>query len=1536
MRLFVWLSLVCVFVQVAGAQVNGPIFLNNERVPSTTLQRNTLPTAWPQNNCSTDGQCYAIIQFDHILTDEEKAQFSEQGVLLHQYIPTYAYLASYDGPADVQLPPSVTQLLPLEPQHKRPVGPLGTGEGSENGDDYELVGIPFPGLSLLQLAQDIGVRGADIISITEKWVHYRVSLEFLPEILASPALQYTESAPTTPFPEGDRGRSSSRIPTIDPGTGLGYTGEGIAIGIGDDGAVRHLDFHGRMVDHTQFDTGAHAEMTSGMAAGAGNIDPATSGSATGATVHLFDISTNNHIDWAPLHFNDYGIAITSTSFGEGCGEVYELSTSEIDEQVYDYPYLAHVFSAGNHGTDPCFNAYSWLGPNSNGNYYATITGGRKAGKNVLAVGNVEWNDLLLASSSRGPTPDGRIKPDLSALGQFDRTTGPENTYRFSSGTSAAAPNVAGAMSILYEQYREVNAGEYPSSALIKAMILNTADDMGPAGPDYHYGWGRMNASKALTALANNQYYTSTIQNGQQQQFDLNVPVGARNLEVMLYWHDPAGSVLSSRALVNDLELRMVGANGQTIMPWVPSSVANLDSLQRDALPGADHINNVEQISIPEPALGTYQVQITGFQVPEGPQTYFVVYSYELSEMQMLSPRAGATYLPGEQVLLTWDAIDTPASFSLEYSPNGGQSWLNLATDIPPTTRAFEWTVPQITTDQLMIRLRRSGLTSTSGHQAVVAAEVAFSTTYQNSQVALLEWDLNPAASSYKIYALGDRYMEVIDSTTSSEYQMPAVVGDDYWLSVAPVFPSGREGRRAIAQYYEHFGCESNVTLAFQFDRYPGETSWYILGSDGSIRASGGPYGQLASFSYQEEIVCLPPGCFTLVVQDAYNDGMCCSHGDGWYQLRDAAGNIMASGGNFGSISYEVFCVDPNAALPLAVTASVLNDVTCTGGSNGVIQAAVSGGNGNYSFSWSNGATGPTVGGLPSGDYVVTVTDGDQTATATVNLQAPPSIQITSFTTPSSCSDGSIVLNVTGGNPPYNISWADGGSELVRQNLTAGQYFVLVIDANGCQLTNGVQVAQASPLVVNLETIIPSCSNSRSGTITANAQGGNGNYQYQWSSGQTTATIDNLTAGTYSVTVTAGNCSSEQSETLVNPTAVLVSEASANPRCAGSNDGWIALTASNGVPPYTYNWSDGATEAHRFSLGTGVYVVTVTDAGGCASIRGFPLTSPDELQLSVEVTHVTDDHNGTIDLAIDGGTPPYQVQWNNGAESTTIEDLAPGQYVVIVTDANACSATTVATIDDQSGNETPELEYCEVRGISTTYEWIDALNVNGNNYASGDDDGFGDYTSIILPMTVGEEQQIELVPGYQSRPYNENWKVWIDYNKDGDFEDAGEQVAAMGPVLGSTSFSFVPPDGLSGTTRLRVAMRYGTSPALCSNLSYGEAEDYTIEWINEDNGDDEQQGLRIVPTSGSTEEEMPWKVYPNPTPDLAQVRGWSPADTSVELLVMNQEGRIVQKRVLQMDKGYNEITVDLGIRPPGLYQLLIVGDQWKEHLRVIKK
>ncbi len=1537
MRNLVWLSLVCVFVQVSVAQNEIPIFLNNELVTSETQQRNTLPTEWPQNNCLADGRCFAIIQFDRVLDDNQKNALQSKGIILHQYIPKYAYLASYLGDySNLDLPSTVRRLLPLEAHHKRPNGPLSPTGDVESGGYYDLVGIPLPGVSLLELAHSLEEYGAAIQKITDDWVRYRIEKAYLSDVLVSPLLQYTEAAPTAPKPEGHIGRSSSRVPTIHPVTGVGYTGAGIAIAIGDDGAVQHLDFYGRLVDNTQYNSGTHAEMTTGMAAGAGNIDPSTQGSATGATIHLYDISSYDHLDEAPANFNNLGIAITSTSFGEGCGEVYELSTSQIDGQVYANPELAHVFSAGNHGADPCFNTYSWLGPNANGNYYATITGGRKAGKNVLAVGNVEWTDQLVSSSSRGPTPDGRIKPDLSALGQFDRTTGPDNTYRFSSGTSAAAPNVAGGLALLYEQYRDTHAGLYPSSALIKAMALNTADDFGPAGPDFHYGWGRMNAGRALDAMSNNQYFTSTIQHGQQQQFQINVPAGAQQLKVMLYWHDPAGSVLSSQALVNDLELRVQRPNGQWMLPWVPSSVPNLDSLQRDALPGEDHINNVEQVVVPQNAAGNYQIQINGFQVPEGPQTYFVVYTYELSAMEMLSPQAGTTYLPGESVLLTWDAIDTGELFSLEYSLNGGGSWASLATDIPASSRSYNWQVPQTITDQLQIRLRRSGQVSTTGQNAVISTTPVFTVGYQDYQTALIEWAAVEGAAAYKIYALGDRYMEVIGSTSGTQFPMPAVVGEDYWISVAPVFPSGRTGRRALAQYYEHFGCESTVTLELQFDLYPSETAWYILGSDGSIRASGGPYGGYPAFSYQEESICLPPGCFTLVVTDAYNDGMCCENGDGWYRLRDGAGNILASGGEFANISYSVFCVDPGAILPLTANAIVLNEVACVASTNGIVQATANGGTGNYTYSWSNGATGQTIAGLGAGTYQVSVSDGSEVAVASVTLTEPTSIQIVSFTTPAICNDGAITLNIAAGSPPYSVSWADGSSDWNRTNLAPGNYFVLVTDANGCQLTHSAQVDQASPLSLSIQSNMPTCTSPQGGSIIAVAQGGSGNYSYAWSTGATgTSVLNGLSAGTYEVTVTSGNCSVTETIALTNPTAIQIVEASAAPRCWDSEDGWIALSISGGVEPYTILWSDGATGAHRYNLGSGPYLVTVTDAVGCTAFRGFPLQSPAALQLSVDVQHVDEQQNGSIELTVQGGTAPYTINWSNGDEGPIADDLAPGQYLAIVTDSNGCTSSTTVTIDDNTSTETDPM-YCIAQGASTNYEWIESITLNGSNYTSGNDGGLGDYVHLIIPMTPGESQVLNLLPGYTSTPYNEHWKVWIDYNRDGDFADEGEEVAVAGPVTGSVTVTFIPPQGLTGQTRMRIAMKYGSSPALCANPSYGEVEDYTIEWQGGENSDDGTLGLQIAPSSIESAASAPWRVFPNPAREVTQLSGWSEIEQPAELVILNQHGQILQQQQVLLWEGKNRIPLDLADAPTGIYQLLLITDKKTEKLRVIKQ
>lgn len=708
MRHFVWAVLVCVFATAGKTQTENIIFLNNATIEPTRSEDKSLQLYWPTNNCDTENGCYAIVQISDALTAADRAELSALGIRLHRYIPNLAYLATYTGASPLVLPDVIVDVFPIQPHNKRPHNPLGTGISAEGGTHYNLVGIPFPGVSLAGLSADLAARGAVVTAVRDQMLYFRIGVDVLPAVLACPSLQYIESAPSLPIPEGNIGRTSSRATRLNILPGAGWDGTGIGISIADDGRVRHKDLQGRLLDNSTYDSGVHAEMTTGIAAGAGNIDPTAMGTAPGATIHLFDINGYAHLGNAPLYLTARGIPITSTSYGEACGDTYQLATAAIDDQVFQNSALFHVFSAGNHGNDPCANPYSWLGPNSFGQYHNTITGGRKAGKNVLAVGNVTSDDQLVLSSSIGPTPDGRIKPDLAAMGQLDYTMGANNAYQYSSGTSAAAPNVAGSVAGLYQYYRHANAGAYPASGLIKAILLNTADDMGVDGPDFRYGWGRANAGKALQVLQSGQYIQGSVQHGQQLSFQLPIAAGTQRVKLMLAWTDPAGSVLSPKALVNDLDLKLELPNGQQRLPWIPSSAANLDSLNREARPGLDRINNMEQVVMTNPAPGYYNIIVNGHLVPEGPQAFYIVYELEMMPMRLVSPQQGTRYVPGEQVLIAWDAVPNGQAFALEYSTNNGQTWTATANNISPKQLGHTWTVPNVPTHQLKFRLTRAG------------------------------------------------------------------------------------------------------------------------------------------------------------------------------------------------------------------------------------------------------------------------------------------------------------------------------------------------------------------------------------------------------------------------------------------------------------------------------------------------------------------------------------------------------------------------------------------------------------------------------------------------------------------------------------------------------------------------------------------------------------------------------------------------------------------------------------------------------------
>jgi len=1529
----------CVSSTAGISQEGNSVFLNNQTVFSATSESKSLQTTWPTNNCGGDNGCYAIIQLTEIPTAADKVALAEIGIQLLAYIPNRAYLAAYTGASPVILPDFVEQVLPISPNNKRPDGPLLPTDDGESGSTIALVGLPFPGITPVQLAQILETYGATIRQVTSTTVVYDIPGDNLTNTLTCPLLQYTEAVPLRPVPEGMRGRSNTRLRASNQGPGTGYDGTGVTLAIGDDGRVNHLDFHGRLTDHCTYNTGNHGEMTSGMAAGAGNIKAATAGSGAGVNLHLFDLGDYEYLNNAPANFAQYGIVITSTSYADGCGDSYELATQGLDNQVYNNPQLLHCFSAGNHGADPCYNPYSWLGPNAQGIYYATITGGRKSAKNVLAVGNNDWNDQLLPSSSRGPTPDGRIKPDLSALGQGDQTTGPNDTYRPSSGTSAAAPNVAGGLAGLYQYYKAFHGGQQPSSALIKAVALNTADDLGPAGPDYHYGWGRFNAGKALRTLESGHFFNGSITHGQQQSFQLAVPAGALRLKVMIYWHDPAGSVLSSKALVNDLDLKVQRPNGQELRPWLPSSFPNLDSLGRAALPGIDRINNMEQVVVDNPTSGFYNLLVKGFQVPSGPQEFYIVYDFELAPMSLATLAPGTTFVPGEEAVLAWDAINNGLPFAIDFSNDGGQAWQTLSNTIPANQNSFLWNVPATSGSMVKFRLRRGNQTVVSEGTAVIAALPVFAVSYENPTTARLSWEPISGAVGYRIYLLGARYMEVVGTSSSLNFALPATVGGEYWLSVAPVFPNGQVGRRADAKKYEHFGCENSLRLALQFDRYPAETAWAVLDATGSVRLAGGPYTNAAAFSYLEESICLPPGCYTLYFSDAYNDGMCCNNGDGWYRLTDTYGNALANGGSFGSYAYHLFCVDPDPQPALSLAIAINSPISCAGAATGALTANATGGAGNFTYQWSNGATTALIQDVPADTYTVTVNDGGQSTSATVSLVAPPAITISYAAQAAYCTNGSISLGINGGTPPYAINWADGAATAARTGLAPGNYYAVVTDANGCLETATIPVVAGAPLNIQLTGEQPSCAQGNSGSISALVTGGaTSNYLYQWSTGaQQTSVLYNLGSGTYALTVTNGDCQASQSLTLAGPTSIAVNATFTHPTCAGAHDGAIALNTQGGTPPFAYQWSDGgSTTSERTNLPAGVYLVTVTDARGCSAVRGIPLTSPAALSLSVEITPQTPLQGGSISLQVAGGVAPYQINWSNGAQGPDIAGLEAGRYTVVVTDANGCMATTLATVN-QEGSNNPDVFYCPTRGANTNYEWIAAITHNGNNYASGNDNGYGDYTAISLPMVLGAEQILDLIPGYRSTPYRENWVVWIDFNKDGDFADAGETVASAGPLAGTTSVGFMAPaTAPSRYTRMRIAMQYGSLPLDCVNPNYGEVEEYTIEWIDANTTGESSESLRLALPATAPALAEKWLVFPNPARDQVVLEGLAPDEEWLQIQLLDSQGRMVYQGQEWSAGGQFRTTLDVQSLPSGLYLVIANGQDWSQQVRLVKR
>lgn len=288
----------------------------------------------------------------------------------------------------------------------------------------------------------------------------------------------------------------------------------------------------------------------------------------------------------------------------------------------------------------------------------------------------------------------------------------------------------------------------------------------------------------------------------------------------------------------------------------------------------------------------------------------------------------------------------------------------------------------------------------------------------------------------------------------------------------------------------------------------------------------------------------------------------------------------------------------------------------------------------------------------------------------------------------------------------------------------------------------------------------------------------------------------------------------------------------NVNCNGGTNGTASINVANGTAPFTYAWSNGATTASISNLAAGNYTITATDSNSSTGTLIVNISQPSPIVPNVTGVDETSApaNNGSATAAPSGGTAPYTYLWSTGATTASISNLNSGTYTVTITDSHTCTATGSVVISVSGSNPT---NYCASSGTPWV-DWITNVKLNSINNASGKA-LYTFYSNVSTDLNTGTSYTITLENSYSWQTYDMYWKVWIDYNRNGTFEEPAE-VAYSGsvsaPALGSPSSTkigtlLVPVTADLGITRMRVSLKRGAYATPCETIPFGEVEDYVV-------------------------------------------------------------------------------------------------------------
>ncbi len=536
-------------------------------------------------------------------------------------------------------------------------------------------------------------------------------------------------------------------------------------------------------------TSQHATAMATRIAGGGNSSLSGTGVAPAGRITSSDFQ--NLLPDADHIFMDNDIHLQNHSYGVGIENYYGNEAVAYDQQVFEIPTLVHVFSVGNLGQSvPEDGVYKNLN-------HANLSGNFKQAKNVILVNAVDTLFVVNELNSRGPAYDGRLKPELTAYGQ--------------GGTSEAAALVTGVSALLQSKYHQVNS-ELALASDIKAILIASADDGGIKGVDFTYGYGSVNAYKAIQLVELRQNVRVTLTSLQQTALPITVPSAVSELRVAVVWTDVQASPNASEALVNDID-SYIEAGGNQYLPWTLSTVANTDSLTAPAKRNPDHLNTVEYLTINNPEHGQYQLVIKASELATTSQIVSVAYwMEEKKSFQWDYPSGSDVMKANKKQTLYWD-YDSNQAGELSYQLNEGE-WIVVKSNTALDSY-FHWTPPD-TLSKARLKMKL-GLEEFLSDEFLISPQQTLNVGYNCDDDFLLTWNSIQGVDSYKVYALGDEYLEEIADVSDTTFALSKSSGN-FYFSVAPSFNT-LTGLKSNAINYATQGslCYINLFEAIRYD-----------------------------------------------------------------------------------------------------------------------------------------------------------------------------------------------------------------------------------------------------------------------------------------------------------------------------------------------------------------------------------------------------------------------------------------------------------------------------------------------------------------------------------------------------------------------------------------------------------------------------------------------------------------------------------------------------------------------------------------------